>query len=118
MLRPCTATCWPLRGVQVGSKNAAFYLGRCIRVATKPADSAYVHELGIAAEALEARYRDKQARTDSLATYQYVRSDMKPDPLIHARHAACADEVQTAMRQHEAWTCHMDLLNCSIASKC
>ena len=48
--------------MQVGSKNAAFYMGRCIRVATKPADSAYVHELGIAAEALEARYREKQAR--------------------------------------------------------
>ena len=52
-------------GVQVGSKNAAFYMGRCIRVATKPADSAYVHELGIAAEALEARYRDGQARTEA-----------------------------------------------------
>lgn len=52
--------------MQVGSKNAAFYMGRCIRVATKPADSAYVHELGIAAEALEARYREKQARAGVL----------------------------------------------------
>ncbi len=45
---------------QVGSKNAAFYMGRCIRVATKPPASAFVHELGIAAEALEERYREKQ----------------------------------------------------------
>ena len=58
--------------MQVGSKNAAFYMGRCIRVATKPADSAYVHELGIAAEALEARYREKQARTG-------MRADTQPD---------------------------------------
>lgn len=43
--------------VQVGSKNAAFYMGRSIKVATKSAESQYVHELGIAAERLEQRYR-------------------------------------------------------------
>lgn len=31
----------------VGSKNAAFYLGRTVKVVTKPRDSAYVHELCI-----------------------------------------------------------------------
>lgn len=64
-----TMHCRILCEMQVGSKNAAFYMGRCIRVATKPADSAYVHELGIAAEALEARYRDKQACTGLLASF-------------------------------------------------
>lgn len=31
----------------VGSKNAAFYLGRIVKVVTKTQDSAYVHELCI-----------------------------------------------------------------------
>jgi hypothetical protein len=31
----------------VGSKNAAFYLGRTVKVATRPAGSAHVHELTI-----------------------------------------------------------------------
>ncbi len=31
----------------VGSKNAAFYLGRTVKVITKTEDSAYVHELCI-----------------------------------------------------------------------
>lgn len=31
----------------VGSKNAAFYLGRTVKVVTKTDDSAYVHELCI-----------------------------------------------------------------------
>ena len=67
--------------MQVGSKNAAFYMGRCIRVATKPADSAYVHELGIAAEALEARYREKQARTDLPNVYPHlIMSSWTRDP--------------------------------------
>ena len=43
--------------VQVGSKNAAFFMGRSIKVATKSAESQYVHELGIAAERLEQRYK-------------------------------------------------------------
>jgi len=49
-----------LGGLQVGSKNAAFYLGKRIKVATRQAGSAYVHELGIGASDLEQRYRDGQ----------------------------------------------------------
>lgn len=70
--------------MQVGSKNAAFYMGRCIRVATKPADSAYVHELGIAAEVLEARYREKQARTVMLRVegkFGNLKFQTYPNPL-------------------------------------
>jgi hypothetical protein len=36
----------------VGSKNAAFYLGRTVKVVTKTQDSAYVHELCIQGELL------------------------------------------------------------------
>ena len=48
--------------LQVGSKNAAFYMGSSVKVVTRTAESAYVHELSIAASALEQRYRDGQAR--------------------------------------------------------
>lgn len=41
----------------VGSKNAAFFLGRCVKVVTKTCDSAYVHELTLAAAELERRYQ-------------------------------------------------------------
>ena len=44
----------------MGSKNAAFYLGKRIKVATRQAGGAYVHELGIGASDLEQRYRDGQ----------------------------------------------------------
>ena len=43
---------------QVGSKNAAFYLGRCIKMSTKQAQGQYVHELSISAAELEKRYKD------------------------------------------------------------
>ena len=46
--------------MQVGSKNAAFYLGRRIKVATRHTGSNYVHELSIGASDLEQRYRDKE----------------------------------------------------------
>lgn len=39
----------------VGSKNAAFFMGRSVKVATKQAASAYVHELCITAAELERR---------------------------------------------------------------
>ncbi|KAF8056436.1 SMCHD1 [Scenedesmus sp. PABB004] len=45
----------------VGSKNAAFYLGRTVKVVTKTADSDYVHELCIQAAELERRYCEGQA---------------------------------------------------------
>jgi len=41
----------------VGSKNAAFFLGRAVRVSTKRAGDRAVHELAISADALDARYR-------------------------------------------------------------
>lgn len=52
--------------VQVGSKNAAFYLGRCIKMATKQAATRFVHELSISAAELEKRYKLGEVR--SLAT--------------------------------------------------
>ena len=45
---------------QAGSKNAAFYMGRTVKVVTKPADSPYVHELMLDADAMEQCYRDKK----------------------------------------------------------
>ncbi len=46
--------------VQVGSKNAAFFMGSCTKVVTKSAQSSFVHELSLAAEELEERYRKQQ----------------------------------------------------------
>ena len=48
------------RFVQVGSKNAAFFMGRCIKLSTRRANSAYVHELCIAAAELEQRYKNAE----------------------------------------------------------
>lgn len=41
----------------VGSKNAAFYMGRCIKVTTKSPDNVLVHEMEISADNLEERYQ-------------------------------------------------------------
>ena len=46
--------------IQVGSKNAAFYMGQSVKVVTKKADSPYVHELGLVAAELEQRYKDSK----------------------------------------------------------
>jgi hypothetical protein len=50
---------------QVGSKNAAFFMGRCIKVASRQRRDPFVHELAIGAQELEQRYREAQvaART-------------------------------------------------------
>lgn len=45
----------------VGSKNAAFFMGRSVKLATKRADSEAVHELCIAGSELERRYRNGEA---------------------------------------------------------
>jgi hypothetical protein len=58
-----------LWGLQVGSKNAAFYLGKRIKVATRQAGGAYVHELSIGASDLEQRYRDGQV---SMPTFRWI----------------------------------------------
>ncbi|GLC56261.1 hypothetical protein PLESTB_001085700 [Pleodorina starrii] len=42
----------------VGSKNAAFFMGSTVKLATRQAGSEYVHELHIAGAELERRYRD------------------------------------------------------------
>lgn len=41
----------------MGSKNAAFYLGKCVKMATKQGSGRYVHELSISAAELEQRYK-------------------------------------------------------------
>ena len=47
--------------LQVGSKNAAFFMGKCIKIATRSDGSSFVHELGIAAADLEERYKAREA---------------------------------------------------------
>ena len=48
--------------LQVGSKNAAFFMGQAIKVTTKTGDSPYVHELALVAAELEQRYKDSKVR--------------------------------------------------------
>ena len=57
--------------LQVGSKNAAFFMGKCIKIATRSDGSSFVHELGIAAADLEERYKAHEA---SLAHLSIQRS--------------------------------------------
>lgn len=45
----------------VGSKNAAFFMGSTVKVVTRKAEERYVHELTLAAEDLEKRYRNQEA---------------------------------------------------------
>jgi structural maintenance of chromosomes flexible hinge domain-containing protein 1 len=45
----------------VGSKNAAFFMGSSVKVATRKAGERFVHELSLAAADLEARYRNREA---------------------------------------------------------
>ena len=47
---------------QVGSKNAAFYLGKCIKMSTKQAGGRFVHELSISAAELEKRYKQGEVK--------------------------------------------------------
>ena len=49
--------CSDLSYFGVGSKNAAFFMGRCIKLASKSRDNVLVHELQISADALEQRYQ-------------------------------------------------------------
>ena len=46
--------------MQVGSKNAAFYLGQSVKMCTKTQEGRFVHQLSLAAAELEARYRNGQ----------------------------------------------------------
>ena len=58
--------------VQVGSKNAAFFMGGCTKVVTKSAQSSFVHELTLAAGELEERYRNQQVHTTIHAMHLYL----------------------------------------------
>jgi hypothetical protein len=50
--------CSDLSYFGVGSKNAAFFMGRSITIASKCQDNVLVHELSISADALEKRYQE------------------------------------------------------------
>ena len=63
--------------VQVGSKNAAFFMGRCIKLSTRRANSAYVHELRIAAAELEQRYKNAEVNWAGLQGSMLVRHLVK-----------------------------------------
>ncbi len=45
----------------VGSKNAAFFMGASVKIATRKAGERFVHELSLGAADLEARYRNNEA---------------------------------------------------------
>ena len=47
--------------LQVGSKNAVFFLGGSVKVATRKIDSMFVHELGINKAELEGRFDAQEA---------------------------------------------------------
>ena len=49
--------CSDLSYFGVGSKNAAFFMGRSIQLISKSADNVLVHELTLSADALEQRYK-------------------------------------------------------------
>ena len=63
--------------MQVGSKNAAFFMGRCIKLSTRRANSAYVHELRIAAAELEQRYKNAEVTWAGLQGNMLVRHLLK-----------------------------------------
>ena len=52
---------------QVGSKNAAFYLGKCIKMSTKQAHGRFVHQLSISAAELEKRYKQGEVSSPPLS---------------------------------------------------
>ena len=74
--------------MQVGSKNAAFYMGRSIKVATKSAESQYVHELGIAAERLEQRYKGGEVKpTLTVSQSSAMGSMLKESEIVEYLHS-------------------------------
>ena len=52
--------------MQVGSKNAAFYLGQSVKMCTKTQEGRYVHQLSLAAAELEARYKKGEVNSASV----------------------------------------------------
>ena len=46
----------------MGSKNAAFFMGRSVKVVTRQAPAPAVHQLCIGADRLEERYRNSEVR--------------------------------------------------------
>ncbi|GBF97420.1 hypothetical protein Rsub_09586 [Raphidocelis subcapitata] len=55
------SVCCPAGYFGVGSKNAAFYLGRTVKVATRPQGGSHVHELCIRGDELERRFKAGEA---------------------------------------------------------
>lgn len=72
--------------MQVGSKNAAFYLGKRIKVATQPSNSQYVHELSISATELEQRYKDGQV----CMSFVQLQASMHEHMLINLSKSGCS----------------------------
>lgn len=50
-----------------GSKNAGFFMGSSIKVATRKEGEPYVHELGLAAADLEQRYHNREVGGSEVA---------------------------------------------------
>ena len=57
------STDWLAPHAQVGSKNAAFFMGRSVKVCTRQSPRREVHQLCIDAQKLEERYRNSKVRT-------------------------------------------------------
>ena len=75
---------------QVGSKQAAFFMGQSVKVTTKPADSPYVHELALVAEELEQRYKDSKVmlvKQHSVTSRSCSRPFLQ---LVHATRTQCS----------------------------
>lgn len=75
--------------LQVGSKNAAFFMGKCIKIATRSTNSSFVHELGIAAADLEERYKAHEA---------HLLASHLPCPLIARDHIEVQAQAQLGTR--------------------
>lgn len=68
----------------MGSKNAAFYIGRSVKMSTKQKDSPVVHELKLEAEALEQRYQEGQVRINPLSEFLKCVSHLRSLACLHA----------------------------------
>jgi hypothetical protein len=77
----------------VGSKNAAFYLGRAVKVVTKPCDSTYVHELSIQGK---GHIHDKAAMPPNTEVWSAIASNCSSsvNTLLHAAAVQAAVAAQ------------------------
>ena len=79
----------------VGSKNAAFFLGRAVRVSTKRAGDRAVHELSISADALDARYR-AAGRASNASAAASAPADVYVEDVVHRNPGEAAALVPAA----------------------